>query len=1183
MAAQLTYCKILLRTTLVLILCLLTQRESFATHISGAEIFYKHLNGNNYKFTLKVYRDCRECKFNNIGGGDNTSSCNEVPDLIIKGAIGTSYANTTIGTVEISRVSIQDLSNVCFNQVSKCRPNSTSAYGFEVHTFEGTFDFSSAINNGQCKLDVSIGMSARNINLNNQFTEQNFFNYTSLNLCEGIANSSTEFTSSPTFLHQVNQSNYQSLGVINPDGDSLVFSLKPALRNRTVSVSYTLGYDYDYPFSFYCSGGFPCAANINGTTVEGFYLSKTTGDLAFTPNLNNQSGVIVVECEEFKKRSDGTYFSAGITRRDIYSDVITQNNNLPRIKNRILEYQVCEGDELTIDLDIDDLPVLGNPGDTVYTDVISTLPGTIITRVPKNGAPFFYYTVRTGSTINKVGKHYITVLAKDNNCPLRGISSKTFVINVLKSRIHKIATTMKNCGTLEVVSSTMPTTALYWTILDDKHNIIRQQQSRKVSIQLPKGGKYYINSFLPANGVYCELNQKDSIIVKDFTKPEINMGADVTICKGSDFNLQPQILNTYDKFDILINGVKEQMPYKYVANAPKSFIVRVTQDNGCWSEDNINVNLFPVLNYKVSNDTFCLNSVFPAPVKNIQVDKAKIFAIDLNSNNANSNIHQLNAFDWEIDLINRISHKQTVHSLIIDKNLCHYIDTFTIDIVEPDPINVVVPNAICINSEPINLPSTKTGIWQSISRPDLVKNNRLTLDIADKNAIELLYTEKVQCLNSAYFTIQIKDTTALGFGHGTDLKICESQSPFKLIGLPAGGTWIGENVSGNDFLADKAAGKTTKLMYQYSNLSDCISEASIDIAVEKLPLLYIEPTRTKICVGDVLSLSAKSNTTASGYWYTDGDGSFDQAGSAKTNYTPKQTDVSKPFINFVYTLQTNGICGNVSVEVMAIVKNGQVGEIVKNYPTTVCEPASFNFKTTFKNLEKQYWLINDSTYEIFDYNFDFNPVLKAGEYVVKTMVNDSTCEAMAISEVITVLPKPDVKWLANPTVKMSKEFPRLYLKDLTECKHGHTVNWYINNEWLGNNRELNFKVEDKGDTFFIKLVSASGKGDCKDSLTQMFYFAPINQLFIPSGFSPDSKGPNENNVFKVVGVGIKNFKIEIFNRFGEKVYMSNDINTFWDGTYKNQTCMQGDYFYKIETTDIEGISRDYSGTVTLIR
>jgi gliding motility-associated-like protein len=145
------------------------------------------------------------------------------------------------------------------------------------------------------------------------------------------------------------------------------------------------------------------------------------------------------------------------------------------------------------------------------------------------------------------------------------------------------------------------------------------------------------------------------------------------------------------------------------------------------------------------------------------------------------------------------------------------------------------------------------------------------------------------------------------------------------------------------------------------------------------------------------------------------------------------------------------------------------------------------------------------------------------------------------------------------------------------------VKWYFNQTWIGDSREFYYTVDDSKDTFTIKLVAESGIGGCKDSSTQMFVFTPINQLYIPDAFSPDTKGPDENNKFKVKGPAMREFEIEIFNKYGEKVFISNNMNEAWDGTYKSLDCMMGVYFYKIITTDYDGINRDYSGTLTLVR
>ena len=447
----------------------------------------------------------------------------------------------------------------------------------------------------------------------------------------------------------------------------------------------------------------------------------------------------------------------------------------------------------------------------------------------------------------------------------------------------------------------------------------------------------------------------------------------------------------------------------------------------------------------------------------------------------------------------------------------------------------------------------------------------------------LKYSESKSCENSKTFFLNLLDTTVLSFGHPSVLNFCENNSIYELKGLPAGGLWTGDGVIGNYFLASSFGGKAFKIQYEYLNQNQCVSKAKIGVVVEKLPSLKVTANKESICVGDLLTLQALSSLNVKGYWYSDGAGRFDNASSQITNYQANADDVLKTSVKFVYTLQTNSTCGNVGSEVYVKIKNGPSGDILNDYPKVICEPAKFEFKSNFTRIEKQYWYINDSLIEEFDYNFNLKVGLKAGEYIVKTKVADSACEAFAISEPITVLPTPQIELISNPSSRLSREYPRLFLKDKTICSNGHSVSWYFNQTWIGNSREFYYTVDDSKDSFTIKLVAESGVGNCKDSSSQLFVFIPINQLNIPDAFSPDTKGPDENNKFRVHGPAMREFEIEIFNKYGEKVFVSNSMNESWDGTYKNVDCMLGVYFYKIITTDYEGISRDYSGTLTLLR
>jgi gliding motility-associated-like protein len=1176
--------RIILKSAMIFTMCFAMQLDSYATHIAGAEINYEYLTGNKYKFKLKVYRDCKECKFNNVGGGDNTSSCNEVPNLLIKGAYISSYASNTFGNIEITRTSITDITNTCYTGISKCKPSSNAQYGFELHEFEGVFDFSDLISQGYCQFDVSIGMSSRNININTQRSEQNFYNYAYINLCEGISNQSTEFNSWPQFIRPVNQVNNEALGVLNRDNDSLVFSLKPALVTRNISVSYATNKNFNYPFDFYCTGVYPCSAKINQNIAEGFYCSPSTGDVIFTPTIANQGGVVVVECEEWKKNSNGQYFLAGVTRRDVYSEIINSNNNLPRFNNQLNDIQICEGEiNQDIDIPMEDMQSLGSSPDTLIASIETNLPYAQLIKKSINTAPYFTYSITFGNVQGYIGKNYVTIYVRDNHCNVRGVASKTFVVNVLKSKDFSFNRTVKNCGVLEYSIVNNNTTSIYWTLMDVEGNELSKSYNKRFSYQLSKGGKYIMKTYLPAIPGFCEHIHLDTFEVDEFSKPKLELGDEMTVCKGSNLEFAPIELETFDNYKVLVNGVLNSFPVKVKVDQNNNYIVKVLQDNGCSVEDVKKVAIYPELQRSYKNDTICTNALFPMVLKYPILDTTSIQSLTLSSNSADILFYN-NGFRWVLQDNQIKPGLKNIQVKAIDKNACEYNDTYTIQVLKPDSIDLRLPQTMCENSAPLQLPIRDKGYWRCDNQQNLVNNNILSFIQSQTDTINLTYTENRRCIHSKKYKILLIDTTAISFMNNGLIKICENQSPFILEANPSGGTWSGIHVTGNEYDASMGVGAINTITYSLTNIKGCVSISSFDIEVEKEPYLELTSSKDRICFGDVLGLEAKINDTSlSGYWFTDGAGQFENSGQMKTNYFPNQLDISMPILTFTYTVQTNNACGNVSSNIQVIVRDGQVGEIINNYPKEICEPAQIEFNTNYKRLERQEWYINDSLSEVFDYNFQFKPVLKAGEYVIKTKVRDSTCEAMSISQLIKVYPKPNVNFFSSPSGRISREYPRLFLKDQSYSKYGFRNVWYLNNDSISGNREINYKIDVESDSFAIKLVAISYKLGCKDSMTQNFVFIPITQLFIPDAFSPDLKGPNENNSFRVYGPAMKIFNIEIFNKFGEKVFVSDNMEEVWDGTYKGEMCMNGVYFYKVVSEDFEGVSRDYSGTVTLIR
>lgn len=116
-------------------------------------------------------------------------------------------------------------------------------------------------------------------------------------------------------------------------------------------------------------------------------------------------------------------------------------------------------------------------------------------------------------------------------------------------------------------------------------------------------------------------------------------------------------------------------------------------------------------------------------------------------------------------------------------------------------------------------------------------------------------------------------------------------------------------------------------------------------------------------------------------------------------------------------------------------------------------------------------------------------------------------------------------------------------------------------------------------TFYTIELEAYANCILKDSI--LIVVKPADLLF-PDAFSPTGDGVNET--FRPLGSNIEEYKISIYNRWGEKIYTSNDYATGWDGTYKNQKAPVDVYSYSVQYkfVNIDEI-KYYSSNLTLIR
>ena len=111
---------------------------------------------------------------------------------------------------------------------------------------------------------------------------------------------------------------------------------------------------------------------------------------------------------------------------------------------------------------------------------------------------------------------------------------------------------------------------------------------------------------------------------------------------------------------------------------------------------------------------------------------------------------------------------------------------------------------------------------------------------------------------------------------------------------------------------------------------------------------------------------------------------------------------------------------------------------------------------------------------------------------------------------------------------------------------------------------------------YISLLITENDLNCTDTASKEIIILPSYTVYIPNTFSPNNDGVND--LFYPVGEGILEFKISIYNRWGNQIYIGS-TNTPWSG----EDFPDGKYAYVIEILNLRNSPFKYLGNVLLIK
>jgi gliding motility-associated-like protein len=116
------------------------------------------------------------------------------------------------------------------------------------------------------------------------------------------------------------------------------------------------------------------------------------------------------------------------------------------------------------------------------------------------------------------------------------------------------------------------------------------------------------------------------------------------------------------------------------------------------------------------------------------------------------------------------------------------------------------------------------------------------------------------------------------------------------------------------------------------------------------------------------------------------------------------------------------------------------------------------------------------------------------------------------------------------------------------------------------------------------IVTATDSFGCRISDTIRIEVDILcNEPFIPTIFSPNGKGIQVNETYCIFSDCVEQFKLVIHNRWGQRIFETENINTCWDGSFNGQEAQSGVYAFNLYLRQLDGTVVNKTGTITLVK
>lgn len=524
---------------------------------------------------------------------------------------------------------------------------------------------------------------------------------------------------------------------------------------------------------------------------------------------------------------------------------------------------------------------------------------------------------------------------------------------------------------------------------------------------------------------------------------------------------------------------------------------------------------------------------------------------------------------------------------VTDAHSC--ASSITVNVNEPTALSSsigVVVNTTCYGGTNGSISVIPTGgtipysyVWsdgQTGSTASNLSAGSYTVTITDANGCSIsnsaVVTQPTQVITSA----GANDTLCLGSSGLVTASASGGAGSYYYVWQPSGAINAGS-------LVISPTVNSTYTVVAYDMIGCAGTTDTVNAIVYSLSAANIDATTlvSPICPGQTTTVTALATGTTGTLTYSWNNG---------LGTSPGPITVS-PLVSTTYIVSVTSACGVTVMDSVSVIISPPPTVVFTSDSNIVCVPSVVQFDDNSVSgnstdpIHTWLWNFGDgSTSALID---PAHVYTTPGTYAVTLTVTTGNGCTNTSSAPMTIIAYP------FPVAGFTINSPVLDLPyDMLVCTNTSTgANYYEWNFGDGGTSTLTnpqYQYTNVGN-YTIQLIATSTLG-CSDTAYAMV--VADAQVTFPNVFTPDPSGPSggsyditslTNDVFFPYTAGISDFRLQIFNRWGELIFESTDVKQGWDGYYRGKLCEQDVYIWKAQIKLNNGREFNKTGDVTLLR